>query len=83
MATDPPSFYLQKKSEKSCKNILRLWMLKTETLTQDDLRLFIKDITLFLQKHSNYNPKKMEPMFQRAYRLYVKYNVENEPTMDS
>ena len=43
----------------------------------DDLRLFIYDITLFLQKHSNYNPEKIEPMFQRAYKLYVKYDVEN------
>jgi len=42
----------------------------------EELRLFVKDITLFLQKHSNYNPKKIEPMFQRAYRLYVKYDVE-------
>ena len=42
----------------------------------DELILFIKDITLFLQKHCNYNPEKIEPMFQRAYKLYVKYNVE-------
>jgi hypothetical protein len=43
----------------------------------DELKLFIKDITLFLQKHSNYNAEKIEPMFQRAYKLYVKYDVEN------
>ena len=42
----------------------------------EELRLFVKDITLFLQKHSNYNPEKITPMFQRAYRLYVKYDVE-------
>jgi len=44
----------------------------------NELRLFIKDITLFLQNHSNYTPEKMETMFQRAYKLYVKYDVENE-----
>ena len=44
----------------------------------DELRYFIKDITLFLQKHSNYTPEKIAPMFQRAYKLYVKYDVENE-----
>ena len=42
----------------------------------EELRLFVKDITLFLQKHCNYNPEKIEPMFQRAYKLYVKYDVE-------
>lgn len=44
----------------------------------EELRLFVHDITLFLQKHSNYNAEKIEPMFQRAYKLYVKYDVENE-----
>ena len=45
----------------------------------NELRLFIKDITLFLQKPSNYNAGKIEPMFQRAYKLYSKYDVENTP----
>ena len=44
----------------------------------EELRLFVRDVTLFLQKHTNYNPEKIEPMFQRAYKLYVKYNVENQ-----
>ncbi|HEA68118.1 MAG TPA: hypothetical protein ENI07_15035 [Desulfobacterales bacterium] len=44
----------------------------------DELKLFIKDITLFLQKHSNYNADKIEPMFQRAYKLYAKYDVEKK-----
>jgi len=44
----------------------------------DELRLFIKDVTLFLQKHSNCTPEKIGPMFQRAYKLYIKYDVENE-----
>ena len=44
----------------------------------DELRLFVHDITLFLQDHSNHNAEKIEPMFQRAYKLYVKYDVENE-----
>jgi len=42
----------------------------------DDLKYFIRDITLFLQQHKNYTPEKIEPMFQRAYLLYVKYEVE-------
>lgn len=44
-------------------------------MIEEDLRLFIKDITLFLQTN---NHPKSEPMFQRAYRLYVKYDVERE-----
>ena len=49
-------------------------------LINDELRLFIRDITLFLQKHSNYNAEKITPMFQRAYKLYVKYDVERDAT---
>ena len=52
-------------------------------IINDELRLFIKDITLFLQKHSNYTTKKIEPVFQRAYKLYVKYDVENEQACSS
>ncbi len=44
----------------------------------DEIRLFIKDITLFLQRQSNYTPDKIEPMFQRAYKFYSKYEVETE-----
>lgn len=42
----------------------------------NELKSFIRDVTLFLQKHSHYNAEEIEPMFQRAYRLYVKYDVE-------
>lgn len=42
-----------------------------------ELRKFVMDVTLFLQKHAHHDMKKIEPMFQRAYRLYVKYDVEN------
>ena len=48
----------------------------------DELRFFVRDIPLFLQKHCNYNAKKIEPMFQRAYRLYVKYDVENDSRVE-
>ena len=44
----------------------------------EELMLFIHDITLFLQDHSNHNAEKIEPMFQRAYKLYVKYDVEKK-----
>jgi len=43
-----------------------------------DLKTFIRDVTLFLQKHAHYNMEKIEPMFQRAHRLYVKYDVERK-----
>ena len=44
----------------------------------NELRLFIYDVTLFLQKTAHYNMQEIEPMFQRAYRLYVKYDVEGK-----
>jgi len=49
----------------------------------DEVRVFIKDITLFLQDTANYTPEKIEPMFQRAYRLYTKYDVEKQITSTS
>ncbi len=45
-----------------------------------ELRKFVMDVTLFLQKHAHHDMEKIEPMFQRAYRLYVKYDVENRGT---
>ena len=48
-----------------------------------ELRLFVHDITLFLQDHSNHVAEKIEPMFQRAYRLYVKYDVERQTAAQS
>ena len=41
-----------------------------------ELRLFIHDVTLFLQKIAHHNMNEIEPMFQRAYKLYVKYDVD-------
>lgn len=52
-------------------------------IINNELRLFIKDITLFLQLHSNCTPEKIEPMFQKAYKLYVKYDVENEQAVEA
>ena len=51
----------------------------SEEALPEDLRDFIRSITLFLQQHTNYNAEKIEPMFQWAYRLYVKYKVEDAP----
>ena len=42
----------------------------------EELRGFIRDVTLVLQSNAHHNPKKIEPLFQRAYKLYVKYDVE-------
>ena len=53
-----------------------------ETINKE-LRLFVKDVTLFLQRQSDYNHEKVEPMFQRAYKLYVKYDVEKEPSVEA
>jgi len=47
-------------------------------LIPDDIRLFIKDVTLFLQKNRSNSEKASDAMFQKAYRLYVEYNVEKE-----
>ncbi len=43
----------------------------------DDLRSFIYEVTLFLQKSRSSTPEQMDRMFQRAYKLYAKYDVEN------
>jgi len=82
---EPLAYFTTNEKAKQFKDVLErlIAIFKEEMMKQrmesisDELRLFIKDITLFLQKHSNYNPEKVEPMFQRAYKLYVKYDVEN------
>ena len=54
----------------------------------EDVRLFIYLVTLFLQASRGKSPKEMDAMFHRAYKLYVKYDVEgrkgehNEETED-
>jgi len=40
----------------------------------DELRKFIHDVTLHLQEQQPQDAR--HRMFQRAYRLYVKYEVE-------
>ena len=49
----------------------------------EDLRSFIYDVTLFLQRHRSCTEEQMDSMFQRAYRLYVKYDVENEQAVQA
>ena len=46
-----------------------------ETIPKD-VRFFIYTITLFLQTGRSKTGKEMDIMFQSAYRLYVKYNIE-------
>ena len=41
-----------------------------------ELKQFIRTITLDLQKHREKTPGELDDMFQKAYRLYHKYNVE-------
>ncbi len=35
-----------------------------------------KDVTLTIQQHNNCTPEKLQPLFDKAYELYVKYEVE-------
>lgn len=44
----------------------------------EDVRHFILRITLHLQKSRSMTPEQNDYMFQQAYRLYVKYEVEKE-----
>lgn len=50
----------------------------------EELRSFIYDVTLFLQNSRSNSPETSDRMFQRAYKLYVKYDVENasQPTVE-
>ncbi len=43
-----------------------------------ELMQFISDVTLFLQSHKSQTDSRFSAMFQRAYRLYVKYDVEQQ-----
>lgn len=44
----------------------------------EELKGFVYIITLDLQKHREKTPEQLDAMFQRAYRLYVKYDVEGK-----
>lgn len=41
-----------------------------------ELRKFIQDVTLELQQHRSRSDKQKDQLFQRAYSLYVKYDVD-------
>lgn len=43
----------------------------------EDVRSFIYLVTLHLQSHRSKTPEQHDAMFQNAYRLYEKYDVEN------
>lgn len=43
-----------------------------------ELKEFVRVVTLCLQKNCYHNLTQMEPMFQRAYRLHSKYDVEGK-----
>jgi hypothetical protein len=47
-----------------------------EQILPEDVRSFIYTVTLFLQANRYKTPKQMDAMFQTAYRLYEKYDVE-------
>ena len=42
----------------------------------EDVRSFIYIVTLFLQASRSKTPEQSDRMFQRAYKLYDKYDVE-------
>jgi len=45
-----------------------------------ELKEFVRVITLSLQAHRSKTPKELDRMFQRAYQLYAKYDVEAPTT---
>jgi len=55
----------------------RRGMMK-EQAPKIELMQFISDVTLFLQSHKSQTDSRFSAMFQRAYRLYVKYDVEQQ-----
>lgn len=51
--------------------------MKTEqTSDYGELREFVRRITLELQQHRSRTPKQLDGLFQEAYKLYVKHDVE-------
>lgn len=42
----------------------------------EDIRDFIRHVTLQLQKHRSLSDGQKDALFQSAYRLYTKYDVE-------
>lgn len=44
----------------------------------NELCEFVRRITLSLQSHRSKTEQEMDAMFQDAYRLYVKHDVEKE-----
>lgn len=51
--------------------------IKTDESKLTELKEFIHTITLDLQQHRSKTPEQLDAMFQKAYRLYSKYKVEN------
>ena len=49
-----------------------------EKLQKIELLQFISDVTLFLQSHKSKTDIQFTDMFQRAYRMYVKHDVEKQ-----
>ncbi len=48
----------------------------SEQILPEDVSSFIYTVTLFLQASRSKTPEQMDAMFQTAYRLYEKYDVE-------
>lgn len=42
----------------------------------EDIRSFVERVTLHLQANRSKKPEQHDAMFQEAYRLYCKYDVE-------
>ena len=51
-------------------------IIKDNLKLPEDVRHFIYAITLDLQQHRSKTPKQLDMMFQDAYKLYAKYDVE-------
>ena len=58
-------------------DILRMTAeLMEATQGMNEMKSFVHIITLDLQRHREKSPEQLDAMFQSAYRLYVKYDVE-------
>lgn len=51
--------------------------IKETTKIPDDVKAFIRYATLEIQSHRSRTDAQKDNLFHRAYKLYVKYDVEN------
>jgi hypothetical protein len=50
---------------------------------QQEVKVFVRDVTLYLQSYENRTRQQVETMFQRAYNIYCLLDVENRQKGES